>query len=224
MGVWQQGQNNGLVPVYCSCLAAQHAACRAHGAAELPRNRQHEVVIGNVQKAVQHLIGPDVGGVFATGGAEAALAPVRYQPGMTALGAGVHVAAKRRSPAAEHSPDVLEHHRTDPALVLRDELPPVRRQYRGDMVPDLQTTAEHHAPAAKHMLQWQGTTPESSHGNGPTNSPLHFTGSPVNNTFAPLHGLQRAVTKEAGITGALLAFLTCSVAIAIAKAVASRMV
>jgi len=45
----------------------------------------------------------------------------------------------------------------------------------------------------------------------------------VNNTFAPLHGLQRAVTKEAGITGALLAFLTSSVAIAIVKAMASRM-
>lgn len=44
----------------------------------------------------------------------------------------------------------------------------------------------------------------------------------VNNTFAPLHGLQRAVAKEAGITGAALAFLTSSVAVAISRALASR--
>ena len=45
----------------------------------------------------------------------------------------------------------------------------------------------------------------------------------VNDTFAPLHGLQRAVSKDAGITGTLLAFLTSGVAVAVAKAVTVRM-
>ena len=44
----------------------------------------------------------------------------------------------------------------------------------------------------------------------------------VNDTFAPLHGLQRAVRKEAGITATLLAFFSSSVVIAIAKAAAMR--
>ena len=42
----------------------------------------------------------------------------------------------------------------------------------------------------------------------------------VNDTFAPLHGLQRAVRKEAGIAATLLAFLSSSLVIAIAKAAA----
>ena len=39
----------------------------------------------------------------------------------------------------------------------------------------------------------------------------------VDETFAPLHGLQRAVSKEAGIGGALLALFTSSVAMFVAK-------
>ncbi len=41
----------------------------------------------------------------------------------------------------------------------------------------------------------------------------------VNDTFAPLHGLQRAVRKEAGITGTLVALLATGIAVAIGRCV-----
>jgi hypothetical protein len=44
----------------------------------------------------------------------------------------------------------------------------------------------------------------------------------ASDTFAPLHGLQRAVRKAAGITGPLLALLTSNPVIAVAEAVAVR--
>ena len=44
----------------------------------------------------------------------------------------------------------------------------------------------------------------------------------ANDTFAPLHGLQRAVRKDAGITGTVLALLTSNSVIAIARAVAAH--
>ena len=44
----------------------------------------------------------------------------------------------------------------------------------------------------------------------------------VNGTFAPLHSLQRAVQKEAGVTRILVALLTSGIAIAIGRYVVGR--
>jgi hypothetical protein len=61
-------------------------AVEGHDRPQLPRSREHEMVVGNVDEVVEHRVGPAVGGVLAARGAEARIARTEpVKPGETVV-------------------------------------------------------------------------------------------------------------------------------------------
>lgn len=104
--------------------------------AEALRESHDQVVIGDIQQAVQDGTCPDVRGVLSAGRAEAALAGVGHNARLVAGFAAVHVAPEHRRAACQGFPDRLENDGPDPHGVSGNKPPPVRGEDGREMVAD----------------------------------------------------------------------------------------
>ena len=129
---------------------------------QLPRDREDDVVVGDVEQIVEHPIRPPVGRLFAAARTEARLAGVRHHPGLSAA-AAIEVAAQDRGLARQDLADRLEDHRPNPTAGSGHELCPVIGEDQRQSVADLETWVKH-APSLSYRAQGSSDPPRSQRG------------------------------------------------------------
>lgn len=110
---------------------------------QLPRRREHQVMIRDLEQIVQHPIRPAIGRVLAARRTEARLARVRHHRVASALRALVQMTPERGRTTCAHLSHRLDHDRPDPAAIRQEELLPVGCQDRRDAVADLRSDRQH---------------------------------------------------------------------------------
>jgi hypothetical protein len=106
-----------------------HLSVQKNDGPELPRDRENQMMIANIQKVIEHSVGPFVCGMLPTGGAKSRLTGVRNNPHVTTTRTTIQTKTKNRSPAGNDLSDCLEYDRSDPPFVLLDKCPPMEDQY-----------------------------------------------------------------------------------------------
>ena len=101
------------------------------------------MVIWHIQKRIEHLIGPNIRGMFATGRTETTLAGMRNEFKVSAIFTLIDMATQNGCTASQDLADIFKNNRSDPPFVLGYELDPMRSKDGCNMVANMRGRAKY---------------------------------------------------------------------------------
>jgi hypothetical protein len=100
-------------------------------------------MIGNIQKTIENLVGPEICGMFSTSGAKSTFTGMRNQLEVPTSSTLIDVTTQNRRAARKDLAHIFKNDRPNPLLVLSNEFNPMGSKDSRDMVADMRDGTKH---------------------------------------------------------------------------------